>query len=832
MDALRHPLRSSPLLLVLAVLFGCQGGRSTISLDVSIDPPDLPVTGVELTVLQGGQSLVERDFHWEPSAAQFGLFLPSGVSGRVTVEGRGLSAAGEIIAFGQAPVSVTPGQISDSVALVLFRTPDAAGRSRDAEAPDAADDTARFDGAFDGASDATRDRGVDDTGAADAPIDAAVPDATAIDAPVDAARDVVAADTAAPDVAAPDAPSDPVARDVPADIAVDLPGPDLALDITPDLCGPACQAVCGPADTFCPPGCSAARDPDCRHGNGTSCSDNGECRSGACTDGVCCPEACHAACYSCATGDCLPVRDAPDPECVAPATCDSAGVCLPPPAAAPRPLHPQNGEATGSPFAGDGRRPRFIWAPVAGARSYELQVDDTCPIDGFATCTLPSPELAVKDLQETSYQAAAPLAVATKPPVGRRYFWRVRACNPAGCSPWSHVRYVDVGRQTNDFNGDGYADVLAGTWKQYAALYLGRPTANADPPIILGAGETPYAAGDVNGDGFADMLLVDTSNGRASIILGAAIPHTVVDFTATGTPLLYGVTAAGVGDVNGDGYADVIVGSSAQDPNDLARAYLYLGGKTMSMTWAGFFFGALPGDQTGPVLGHLGDINGDGYADVGLADGRNTQLFYGGPVISTAQADVTFSGSGVLLGGDFNGDGYGDLVLGGSGANIYFGGSPGDFNVNLLTPDVMIPGMVMPSAVGDVNGDGFSDLLVSHIRASNEEGVELYLGGAPPTGVSAVKLTAPMPAEAFGWAVSVVGDINGDGFADVAIGAPDNTVGGYGAGQVYAYFGGAPFKGVVNRSFGVNQSETNLGTTLALLWPRWRGFRAEPPRFR
>src|SRR4051812_7475310 len=190
--------------------------------------------------------------------------------------------------------------------------------------------------------------------------------------------------------------------------------------------------------------------------------------------------------------------------------------------AVPAALRPWNGETTGSVHAAAALRPRFQWSAVPGATGYELQVDDSCPATGFAGCAFPSPELYARDLAATAttFTPGSNLPVSTAQPVGRRYFWRVRACHDAGCSPWSPVRYVDVGRMAQDLNGDGFADLVVGadpgppgSGRFY--LYWGKSgTLSAAPDLMMTMGEMADgfgyaldAAGDVNADGYGDLIV-------------------------------------------------------------------------------------------------------------------------------------------------------------------------------------------------------------------------------------------------------------------------------------------------------------------------------------
>lgn len=134
--------------------------------------------------------------------------------------------------------------------------------------------------------------------------------------------------------------------------------------------------------------------------------------------------------------------------------------------ASPQLRWPHNGAETGSPHApqldgvhSSSLRPRFLWNPVESARRYEIEVEDDCVTADRETCAFDSAELR-EDVETTTFRPAAPLPVSMEAPVGRRYFWRVRACNAGGCSDWSSVRYFDVGRAASDFNGDGYADLV------------------------------------------------------------------------------------------------------------------------------------------------------------------------------------------------------------------------------------------------------------------------------------------------------------------------------------------------------------------------------------
>lgn len=127
---------------------------------------------------------------------------------------------------------------------------------------------------------------------------------------------------------------------------------------------------------------------------------------------------------------------------------------------------PWNGFRTGSawvpldaPIVDHPLRPRFVWERTPGARRFELQVDDSCDRQAFRECGFPSPEVDLTTV-ETSAQSEEPLPVSTEIPVGTRYYWRVRPCDEERCTGWSEVWYLDVGRPRDDYDGDGYSDLV------------------------------------------------------------------------------------------------------------------------------------------------------------------------------------------------------------------------------------------------------------------------------------------------------------------------------------------------------------------------------------
>jgi len=341
------------------------------------------------------------------------------------------------------------------------------------------------------------------------------------------------------------------------------------------------------------------------------------------------------------------------------------------------------------------------------------------------------------------------------------------------------------------------------------------------------------AAGDVNGDGYGDVIVgayqsgrVGQAVGRAYIYFGGLRPQNRPDVVLTGEAAgdAFGVCVASAGDVNKDGYADVIVGAYQNDAHgaNAGRAYIYFGGPKPHERPDVVLNGEAAGDAFGYAVSSAGDVNRDGYADVivgayensarGAGAGR-AYIFYGGPrpdgvpdAVLNGEAAGDRFGISVSGAGDVNGDGFADVVVGAyqndaggtdaGRAYVFYGGArPHD------RPDLTLTGATAGDSfgfsvagVGDTNKDGFADVAVGayHNAAGGKDAgrVYLYYGGTAPSDKAALVWTGEAAGDAFGYAVSGAGDANGDGFADLAVGAYGNDAGGSAAGRGYVFFGG------------------------------------------
>lgn len=408
-----------------------------------------------------------------------------------------------------------------------------------------------------------------------------------------------------------------------------------------------------------------------------------------------------------------------------------------------------------------------------------------------------------------------------------------------------------------DINGDGLGDVLVGSpmagnkicpyplnpdgtcpglakGEGVAYLVLGRPSESwLTTPLDLGQADASflgcettsmtarqlYTAGDVNGDGFDDMLISgwkcgENYTGKAYLILGREdinywddyhpLEQSDASFLGEneGDFLSYYVSTAG--DVNADGLDDIVISSTHYDISgtdvisDAGKIYLMLGreaadwGLDYPLSQAdASFVGEAEGDRIGRTVTGVGDVDGDGFddfligsisSDSGGVNGGESYLFLGRASpsdpdydlnrpwwpqnFSVAHADASFMGESGIVEDDRTGDESGRRV----------------------------------ARAGDVNNDGYDDFIIGS-ALNDHSGLDagiahLILGRATadwgmrfPLSQADASFTGEEPRDQAGRRVSGAGDVNDDGYDDFLVGAPHNERGGEIAGTAYLIYG-------------------------------------------
>jgi len=418
-----------------------------------------------------------------------------------------------------------------------------------------------------------------------------------------------------------------------------------------------------------------------------------------------------------------------------------------------------------------------------------------------------------------------------------------------------------------DINGDGFADALVGAYEYGAGtgrvyLFHGSTSGlnNCDlsgcsaDTTVTGKSNTSQlgfyisSGGDVNADGYADVVLgatgYDNSRGQVYILLGSASGIANCDLstgcnpyaTITGASesISFGMFRSMAGDVNGDGYDDIVIGAEQYGGVDLSGgAFVFHGGPSLrgqlnATNDSDSIITGKDNSLLGTISSGVGDVNGDGYDDLLVSakwypnfNSKGQAYVFLGSESGIADCDlsdptcvphatITGKSNGDELGqfaspaGDVNGDGYDDIIVSAYGysgwdfqgqAYILLGSASGITDCDLTPPSTCAPHTTITgenlgdllgwdvSNAGDVNGDGYDDVIVGALGYTGptpKGQAYVFLGSgsgiadcdlSDPTCVPHATIMGKSNGDEAGAPVSSAGDVDGDGYDDIMVGS-------------------------------------------------------------
>ena len=368
-----------------------------------------------------------------------------------------------------------------------------------------------------------------------------------------------------------------------------------------------------------------------------------------------------------------------------------------------------------------------------------------------------------------------------------------------------HDRVPDVvtSAPTKDIGGAAAGRVYLYSTKSGRLLW----SVDGHPGDRLGSGIE--AAGDVNRDGVPDVIASAPGAGKAYVYSGKD-GHVLLTFTAEKTSDAFGQHVSGVGDVNGDGYPDVIVGAPANGAggDGAGRAYVYSGkdGSVLLTLTGGAahdaFGSAVAGSHSakGSVL--IVGAPGAGPRHAGrtyvykalsqkpafVIDGDETSAALGAMFLSTV-GDVDHDGVPDIYASDFT-----NAAKGPGTGRIYVHSGATGKRLLTLTGETAGEGFgIGPASAGDVNGDGFDDLIVGSWQYSGTAvsagRATLYSG---KDGALLKTYTCRTPGDTFGFDAVGLGDVDGDGTIDFLITSAWSGIHGFHSGRMFIISSGIP----------------------------------------
>lgn len=379
-----------------------------------------------------------------------------------------------------------------------------------------------------------------------------------------------------------------------------------------------------------------------------------------------------------------------------------------------------------------------------------------------------------------------------------------------------------VGANLGDLDGDGAADfattapffggdeargkvyVYSGKSGTVLNTFVGEPNSRM--------GYTMSTAGDTDHDGTPDYVVGGFGRPGRVVVFSGKDHQILLDLpNPQQTPQAFGISASGAGDVNGDGHADLIVGASRANASETitwtGRIYLYSGldGKLL---WE--HLGATPQGRLGVGVAMIGDVNGDGIPDQAAAasgagehglgeayafSGKDGTILYTMKPILEKASGGTFGAFFVSSAGDVNKDAISDIFIGdyaaqrgdaaGTGRGYLFSGKDGT-PLHVFEAEQDGDGLGPGRAIPDVNSDGIPDISLAAWTSSAgvKSGGRVYIDSGAD-GKVLHSLTGAIANDSLGVDALWLGDVNSDHNPDYMVTAVGNDFAGKEVGHVY-----------------------------------------------
>lgn len=365
--------------------------------------------------------------------------------------------------------------------------------------------------------------------------------------------------------------------------------------------------------------------------------------------------------------------------------------------------------------------------------------------------------------------------------------------------------------------------------------------------------------GDVNNDGYDDAVIGavaaedgGSDRGRVYVVYGAASKPASIDVENANVIIngvsdnnFFGYALSAEGDINNDGYDDIVVTAIAATDTgtNRGRAYIFYGGSAMSSSIDAenanvIINGVEDGDQFGYAVAAGGDVNNDGYEDLIITMQQWTveskaYVFLGSSSwassINAETANLIINGtydafaSKAVIHGDINNDNYDDIVIAATGDDaaasdsgavyVFYGASSFPATMTDTQANFIIRGQQANDFLGSsldvapLDNDGNDDLLLGSpelvVASGNTGKTYLFYGSTSMSGITSATnanatFTGTNDTDNFGLSVSIAGDLDNDGYQDIAIGGQGASDAGLFRGRTYVFRGGSQrFSGTV-----------------------------------